>query len=99
MLSANACFGLVLIGRNIALFVLLKFTAARKLPANGGAGHQAWTIRILKALKIKEFQAVVNRGADTFLVQPPKRPSNGLQKRFYEGDHPWLKTGDFIISN
>ena len=76
--SANACFGLVPTGRNIVLLVPPKYTAARKPPVNGGAGYQAWTIRILKALQFKDFRVVVNRGADTFPIQTPKRPLDGL---------------------
>jgi len=67
-------------GRNTAPPVPPKSTADRKPPANGGAGHQAWTIRILKALQFKGFPAVVNRGADTFPIQHHGRPSEGPQR-------------------
>jgi len=66
VLSAGGCSALVPIGRNTALPVLPKSTAARKPPANGGAGHQAWTIRILKALQFKDFRPRLKGGVILF---------------------------------
>ena len=35
-----------------------------------------------RPLICKAFRVVVNRGSDTFPIQHPGRPSNGLQRRF-----------------
>ena len=65
-MSAEGCSVLAPIGRNTALLVPPKSTADRKPPANGGAGHQAWTIRILKALQFKAFKIRLKGGVILF---------------------------------
>ena len=47
-----------------------------------------------KALKIKGFRAVVNRGADTFYIWHLKRPSNGTQQRYKSGR--WTPIAEYL---